>query len=394
MVTETVGAMNDPWEVALKVHELNEVGSQEYRSSKLLQETLRNNGFEVTDKYLGIPTAFRAEKTVGNGTPTIAFLAEYDALLGIGHACGHNLIASAAVFSAIRASKIVKNGKIVVLGTPDEEGTGEFSGSKILMVERGAFKDIDLVLGSHPGTEWNVGKNALAVQDIEVTYKGVGSHASGSPEKGRSALDAAILTYTAVNMLRQHVRRDANVVIHGVIREGGAASNVTPEKAVLVYGIRSSDLEYHKELMERFMKIVEGCCIATGTSYQTRLIGPLFSTRKINVPLANFVRNKLTEKGISVPSVEESMQKPAGGSTDFANVSQVVPAIELAFKIAPEGTPWHSHASMEAAVKEPAREALGMVIDVLSATALEFTRNPEFRKEIRNDFIRKGGKSA
>src|SRR5579875_329541 len=386
MVTETVGAMNDPWEVALKVHELNEVGSQEYRSSKLLQETLRNNGFEVTDKYLGIPTAFRAEKTVGNGTPTIAFLAEYDALLGIGHACGHNLIASAAVFSAIRASKIVKNGKIVVLGTPDEEGTGEFSGSKILMVERGAFKDIDLVLGSHPGTEWNVGKDALAVQDIEVTYKGVASHASGSPEKGRSALDAAILTYTAVNMLRQHVRRDANVVIHGVIREGGKASNVTPDRAVLVYGLRSSDVDYLKQLIMRFRLIVQGCALAMNAAYSIKNIGPMYSTTKFNYPLIEYAQSVLKELGVVPKDYKETTTSIPRGSTDFANVSQLLPALEITCKIAPEGTPWHSEASARAAASQEAREALETVSEALARVAIRLVNDADFAKKVREDF--------
>ena len=187
MASQAVEQQFDPWTVALKIHELAEVGSSEFKSAELLKQVLKSVGFSVVDGYQGIPTSFWAEKTVGKGGPAIAFLAEYDALLGIGHACGHNLIASAAVFSAIEASKKIRDGRIVVIGTPDEEGTGQYSGSKIIIANKGGFKGIDLVLGSHPSAEWSVGKNSLAVQDVEVVFHGTAAHASASPEKGKRA---------------------------------------------------------------------------------------------------------------------------------------------------------------------------------------------------------------
>ncbi len=374
------------WDVALKIHELNEVGSQEFESSRYLINILKSRGFRVKEGFAGIPTAFFGEKVVGNGGVTIAFLAEYDALPGIGHACGHNLIAASALFSAIRATDKIKNGKIVVIGTPDEEGTGEYSGSKILMANKGIFDNIDLVLGSHPGDSWDVGRQSLAVQDFEVTFSGIASHEAADPDRGRSALDAAILTYTGVNMMRQHVRRDLNVVIHGIIKEGGTASNVTPEKAVLVYGIRSSSVKYHGDLVQRFRKIVEGCANATETTYKIKEIGPLFATTKINPTLSNFIRDKLLDKGIQCPALEDTFSKQPGGSTDFANVSQVKPALEVDFQIADEGTPWHSHVSLEAAKSSRARKILDIVIDVLSDTALKYTEDPEFRESIKRDF--------
>lgn len=374
------------WDVALKIHELSEFGSQEFESARFLKEVLRSRGFKITDSYSGIPTAFRAEKVIGNGTPSVAFLAEYDALPGIGHACGHNLIAASAVFSAIKSAEKVKNGKIIVIGTPDEEGSGEFSGSKILMANAGVFKDIDLVLGSHPGDSWDVGRQSLAVQDFEITFGGKASHEAADPDRGRSALDAAILTYTAVNMMRQHVRRDANVVIHGIIKEGGTASNVTPEKAVLTYGFRSSDVKYHAELVSRFKKILEGCTNATETTYELKEIGPLFSTTKINPALSNFIRDRLLEKGVNCPPLEETFSKQPGGSTDFANVSQVKPALEVDFQIADEGTPWHSHQSLEAAKTPRAKEALDIVTEVLSDTAKAFSEDAELREKIKRDF--------
>ncbi len=374
------------WSLALKIHELSEVGSSEFKSSELIENVLEENGFSVQRGYMGIPTSFRAEIKVGKGGITVAFLAEYDALLGIGHACGHNLIAAANVFAAIDASRKIKDGKIVVIGTPDEEGTGDYSGSKILLADKGAFRDIDLVLGAHPGSEWNVASQALAVQDVEVTFRGRSSHEAANPDQGRSALDAAILTYTAVNMMRQHVRRDANVVMHGVIREGGGASNVTPERSVLVFGIRSSDLNYHAVLMSRFETIVKGCCIATETEYIMKRIGPLFSTVKVNRTLSNFLREIIVRKGVDVPAVEETLKRLPGGSTDFANVTQVVPALELHFQIAPSGTPWHSKQSLEAARSPEAKKPLATVIEVLSEAAQIYMKDPDLRKKIRNEF--------
>ncbi|MCW6168496.1 MAG: amidohydrolase [Thermoplasmatales archaeon] len=377
------------WDVARQIFELSEIGSQEVKSSKLLEDVLEANGFNVQRGYMDIPTSFRAEMIKGKGEFNIAFLAEYDALPGIGHACGHNLIAAANVFAAIEASKKITNGKIIVLGTPDEEGSGKYSGSKILLANKGAFNDIDLVLGAHPGDRWDVGDIALAVQDLEVVFKGVAAHEAASPEKGKSALDGAILTYTAVNMLRQHVKRDKNVVIHGIIKEGGQASNVTPEKASLVYGIRSSDVEYEKELINKFKNIVYGCSIATETTYEIKEIGPLFLPTKINPALSNFIRDKLLEKGVSCQPLEQSLKEMPSGSTDFANVSQLVPALELGFKIADAGTPWHSRASLAAAGSESAKEPLNIVISVLSQTAYDYTVDKELRKRIDEDFKRK-----
>jgi len=377
------------WDVARQIFELSEIGSQEIKSSKLLEDVLEANGFNVQRGYMDIPTSFRAEMVKGKGEFSIAFLAEYDALPGIGHACGHNLIAAANVFAAIEASKKITNGKIIVLGTPDEEGSGKYSGSKILLANKGAFNGIDLVLGAHPGDRWDVGDIALAVQDLEVVFKGVAAHEAASPEKGKSALDGAILTYTAVNMLRQHVKRDKNVVIHGIIKEGGQASNVTPEKASLVYGIRSSDVEYEKELINKFKNIVYGCSIATETTYEIKEIGPLFLPTKINPTLSNFIRDKLLERGVSCQPLEQSLKEIPSGSTDFANVSQLVPALELGFKIAEAGTPWHSRASLAAAGSESAKKPLNIVISVLSQTAYDYTVDKELRKMIDEDFKRK-----
>jgi Metal-dependent amidase/aminoacylase/carboxypeptidase len=226
--------LSDPWSLAREIFDLSETGSSEFKSSALICDIMEKHGFTVGRNYRNMPTAFRAEKIKGKGSHRIAFLAEYDALMGIGHACGHNLIAAANVFAAIRTAEKADDGIIVLIGTPDEEGTGEYAGSKAIFANDGVFSDVELVLGAHPGSGWGIAENALAVQDLEITFRGYSSHEAASPEKGKSALDAAVLTYTAINMFRQHLRRDASALIHGVIREGGEASNVTPDRAVMV----------------------------------------------------------------------------------------------------------------------------------------------------------------
>jgi Metal-dependent amidase/aminoacylase/carboxypeptidase len=159
-----------------------------------------------------------------------------------------------------------------------------------------------------------------------------------------------------------------------------------PERSVLVFGIRSSDLNYHAVLMSRFETIVKGCCIATETEYIMKRIGPLFSTVKVNRTLSNFLREIIVRKGVDVPAVEETLKRLPGGSTDFANVTQVVPALELHFQIAPSGTPWHSKQSLEAARSPEAKKPLATVIEVLSEAAQIYMKDPDLRKKIRNEF--------
>jgi amidohydrolase len=382
-------SVDDAWKVALKIHGLAELGSREHESAGLLEDTLEANGFRVERGYAGIPTAFRAEKQLSEKGPTVSFLAEYDALPRVGHACGHNIIGAAAVYAAIKTSAKASRGKVVVLGTPDEEGSGEWAGSKILMVEKGCFSDIDFALMTHPADSWSLGSPSLAVQDLEVVFGGTAAHEAASPERGVSALDAAILTYTAVNMLRQHVRRDANVVIHGVIREGGTATNVTPDRAVLAYGIRSSDVEYLKELIMKFRLIVQGCSSATNASYTIRPIGPMFSSTKFNFELMKYADQVLRELGVEPKPFSETTVSVPRGSTDFANVSQVVPSLEISSKIAPEGTAWHSDASAKAAISDEAKKALELVSEALSRVAIKILSDDKFAENVRKEFKEK-----
>jgi len=210
-------------DIARYLYENPELGSEEYKAFEKLTGVLEDHGFEVEKGIYGMPTAFKASYKGGAEEPRVAVLAEYDALPGVGHGCGHNLIAASAVGAGIAASRAVSGlaGEVLVVGTPAEEGRGPSAGSKVIMADHGFFDDVAGVIMLHPGSRWGVGGQALGIHQVEMVFKGQTSHAAASPEKGRNALNAATLTYVATHMLRQEARRDANLVIHGIIPEGG-----------------------------------------------------------------------------------------------------------------------------------------------------------------------------
>ncbi|MCK4438466.1 M20 family metallopeptidase, partial [Candidatus Bathyarchaeota archaeon] len=257
-------------DIARYLYENPELGSEEYKAFEKLTGVLEDHGFEVEKGIYGMPTAFKASFKGGAEGPRVAVLAEYDALPGVGHGCGHNLIAASAVGAGIAASKAVSGlaGEVLVVGTPAEEGHGPSAGSKVIMADHGFFDDVAGVIMLHPGSRWGVGGQALGIHQIEMVFKGQTSHAAASPEKGRNALNAATLTYVATHMLRQEARRDANLVIHGIIPEGGLASNIIPDRAVCQFGVRSSDKKYLEEMVEKVARCAEGAAHAMGVEVE------------------------------------------------------------------------------------------------------------------------------
>lgn len=300
-------------------------------------------------------------------------MAEYDALPNIGHGCGHNMIAAAAVGSAVAVSKLLDQikGTVMVIGTPDEEARGKYAGSKIHLARAGVFRGIDAVLMMHGAVRYSVGGPALAVRDLLIEFKGKTSHAAASPEKGVNALDAAILTYVAVNTLRQHVRRDANVVIHGIIAEGGRASNVIPDRALLKYGVRSSDTSYVQELVEKIKDCARGAAVATGAKVFFGSNMPMYQGIKHNIVLENLVARNLRKLGIRIQDPAEMRRQMPRASTDFGNVTQIVPAVSLSTKICPANTPGHSTAFRDATKTMLGRKGLLTASKAMVMSAVE-----------------------
>src|SRR6185312_3286319 len=244
------------------IHDNPETVFEEYKSAELLTNELEEQGFEVQRGVAGLDTAFIA--TYGSGEPVVALLAEYDALPKIGHACGHNLIATWGVGAGIALRRALPDlkGTIKVIGTPAEEG----GGGKVTMAAAGVFNGLDAAIMMHPANVTYIDRGSLAVTPYEIEFFGKSAHASGAPENGINALDALLQVFFSVNALRQAFRPHTR--IHGVITHGGDAANVIPDYTAGSFLVRANDQKYLEELKQRFVDIVNGAALATGTRVQ------------------------------------------------------------------------------------------------------------------------------
>lgn len=245
------------WAMSDHLYENPELGDEEFKSMALLTDFLKENDFHVETNIVNRPTAFKATYQSTKPGPTIAYLAEYDALPGIGHGCGHNLIGTMSVGAGIALSKLVSEigGTVVVLGTPAEETNG----AKVPMSVEGTFNDIDVAMILHPGDQSYESGDSLAMDAIQFAYTGKPSHAAASPEEGINALDGVIQLFNGINALREHVTTD--VRIHGVIPEGGQAANVVPERAVAQFYIRAKERTYLNEVVAKVKNIANGAAL-------------------------------------------------------------------------------------------------------------------------------------
>ncbi len=373
---------NEIIEISKKIYNFAELGSEEHKSSKLLNESLRKHGFKVEQPYMNMDTAFRAD--FGSERPRIGFLAEYDALPN-GHSCGHNLIAAWAYGSAILLSKIIKNGSIAVFGTPAEEGRGRYAGSKAIMAENGAFKDVDFVIGMHPDDKWRVGGKALADVTIEIIVKGKASHMAADPDKGLNALDGAVLIYQGINNLRSRIKIDKNAVIGMIIKEGGTASNVVPERAVMEVDLRSSSGEYLKTLLENVKNLAKGICSGYGLKCEINTITPFYENYVSNKVIDKLLLEELNNLGIKAENYDNVVSS-GFGSTDEANVSKVVPTGHIDIKVGYEGIPAHTEDFRKAVDPEVAKDSLMKGIIAAVKTAKNVLEDKELLKKIRKDF--------
>ncbi|MGC8584499.1 MAG: amidohydrolase [Thermoplasmata archaeon] len=368
-------------EVSKSIYEFSEIGSREYKSSNLLVQKLKDYGFSVIKPYMNMETAFRAE--YGNGQYSVGILAEYDALPN-GHSCGHNLIGAWAFGVAINLSKKLKDAKIVVFGTPSEEGIGEYAGSKVIMVEKGAFNDIDFVIGMHPEDSWNLGAVTLADVTSKVTFYGKSSHMADSPEKGINALDAAVSSYVSINMFRDSVNIKNHLVIGMIFRECGVATNIVPEKAVMEIDMRSTSGEFLKD----FEKKVENLVVSISKGFLTRAvyerITPFYDNYVNSITINDYLENELKKLNITPRRIDLENIIPSG-STDEANVSRVVPTGHIDIKIGYPGIPGHSDDFREASNPDKAYESLMVGIYSSYNAILNIFRDNAIKK-IKEEF--------
>jgi amidohydrolase len=371
-VADGVGALEARLrDVSRYVFSHPEVKFEETLASRRLAEELEKDGFRVEVGAAGLPTALRAEHAAASDGPTIALIAEYDALPDLGHACGHNLIAAAALGAtlALGGIKAELPGRLVFLGTPAEEG----GGGKVLMIEAGLFRGVDVAMMFHPAPFTTVGLGSLAITEVRVEFRGVAAHASAWPEKGVNALDAVIQTYNGLNALRQHIRDSAR--IHGIITHGGVKPNIVPDYAAAEFYVRAADTPYRDELLAKLRRCAEGAALATGATLTFSTISVPYKAMNSNAPLdAAFAR--------SLERLGWPLDAPRGGSfplgsTDMGDVSQVVPSIHPYLAICDEGVAGHSAPFAEASCSERGQQAMLAAAKAMAMTAVDAFLSPD-----------------
>lgn len=375
-------------EISRKIYGFAELGSEEFKSSSLLCESLESHGFRVERNYMGMKTAFRAE--YGNGGPTIGLLAEYDALPN-GHSCGHNLISAWAYGVSVALSKTIEKGRIVLFGTPSEEGLGEYAGSKVIMADRGAFGDVDFVLGMHPDEQWTSGTKALSDIIVKLTFHGKSAHAADSPQSGVNALDAAVSTYCAVNNLRSWAKNDKHVVIGMIFGESGRATNVVPDLAELEIDVRSTSGEFLAQLVDKIRNLAKGISEGYGAKLEFVETTPLYQDYLPNETIDGILSEELEKLSVRAKNMDKSPDI-ASGSTDEANVSKVVPTGHIDVKIGKAGTPGHSDEFREAANPDLARENLMISIKASVDAGLRILGSPSMIKAAKKELAGRKGK--
>jgi amidohydrolase len=364
-------------DLSLRIHANPETGFQERQASAWLADWLEKRGFRLQRGICDMPTAFRAE--LGEGTPRVALLAEYDALPGIGHGCGHNVIAASSVGAAAAAASAAQaaGGSIVVIGTPAEE----VYGGKALMAGHGAFEGLDAAMLSHPGSRNAAHASALACAELEVEYFGKEAHAAARPEAGVNALDALLIAFNAIAALRQHIRSSAR--IHGIITEGGQAPNIVPGHTAGNFLVRARDEEYLEELKGRVVACFQAGARATGARLEYSWRKAQYAAMRTNGPLAEAYRRNLTSVG---REVKDDMSKRSMGSTDMGNVSALVPAIHPTIAIAPKEVGAHSPEFARCAASEDGHRGLIDAAKALAMTAVEVLADADLRRQMREAF--------
>ena len=359
------------------IHAHPEIGHQEVEASSRLSGMLSQAGIPVEMGTAGMATAFKAELNGSHGgRPRVAILAEYDALPGLGHGCGHNLIGTSAIGAGLALREVLPelDGSVWLLGTPAEESAAPNAGGKVHMVKGGVFDEVDAAIMFHPATETTItGDRSLAARGFEFYFRGKAAHAAGMPEEGINALDAVVQMYNAVSMLRQQVRSD--VRIHGIILSGGAAANIIPDYAAIRYRTRADDADYLAEVVQRVVVCAEGAAKATGCQLEWKEYMPGYENTLPNGVVMELMLNNLRSLGLDVAT---ERKRKGRGSTDFGNVSRRVPGVEARIAITEDwDVPGHSIEFREAASSDRGRQAMLYAAKGLAMTAIDLLADPE-----------------
>ena len=370
-------------QAALAIHAHPEVSDHEFFAKDTLTSLLEQEGFEIEDGAAGHRTGFAAWYKAEKPGPTIAFLAEYDALEGIGHGCGHNLFGAASSLAAASLKTVIDEigGEVRVYGTPGEEG-GQNGSAKGSFVREGYFEDVDAALCVHPGSgpENGLSCRNLACAPVKIEFWGKSAHAAGCPEKGINALDAQIQVYNSISVLRQQL--PAGVRIHGIIDDGGLAPNVIPDYTRSRYYIRAENRYVLNEVMNKVEKIVEGAALCTGCRGSMELYQNLVENMIVTRSLDEVFARNLEKLG---HSVAEPFEGVAPGSSDVGNVSQVIPTIQPHISVCDERIAGHSVEMVRACATTRSLEFVPLAAKALATSAADLIVDPELLARIKED---------
>ncbi len=377
------------WDSSLSIHAQPELGYCEQHAVSVLCELLAAAGIEPERGTAGLATAFRAMLPGASPSPTIALLAEYDALPVVGHGCGHNLIGTAAVGAAIGLSAVAGQlpGSVLVLGCPAEESAVDGSGGKIRLLKLGAFEGLDAALMVHPGTIDIVSNDgSLASCGMEFVFSGRSAHAAVMPHQGINALEAVLLTFASINALRQHLL--PSVRIHGIITEGGTSANVIPERAACRFRVRAEEREYLEEVMEKVRACGEAGARATGSQLEVHILSEVYEELLPSEALAGVVRANMAATG---RALLDHLPGNSKASTDLGNVSHVIPAISATLKIAEDNTAFHSPGFAAASASPTGRTMLLDAARVLAWSTIDLLVDPGKLEAAKSEFQERKG---
>jgi len=380
IIAKTVAQSSDTLKrLALDIHATPELGYAEHKAVAWQTKLLKRWGFQVRQPYVRLDTAYRAVK--GRGKPVVCFMAEYDALPEIGHACGHNLICTAALGAgralAAALAQEKRPGTVVVLGTPAEEG----GGGKVQMIARGALKGIDMAIMAHPSVRTQPWIGSTAIRSYHVSFAGQAAHAAGSPHEGRNALDAVRLLFSGVDAWRQQLRESGRV--HGIITGGGAAPNIIPDSAACYFFVRSPDDAVLDDMVRRFKAIAGGAALMTDTEVTIRAADGGYKAPWINGPL----NDAWVEATNALKLNCQTDVEPGRGSTDFSDVSQVVPGAHEYFAITrKDELPSHSPQFATAAASAYGLKQMLAAAEALANVGYRFATDDAFRRDVRQAY--------
>ncbi|KLU67529.1 p-aminobenzoyl-glutamate hydrolase subunit B [Desulfosporosinus acididurans] len=367
----------DVWEIARQIGEHPELGYKEYFASEVLSNFLKKHKFEVKRGVAGVETAFLACFKSNIPGPKIAFLAEYDALPGVGHGCGHNLIGAASAGAAVILSKSLEvPGEIIVVGSPAEET----SGAKVTLVEEGIFNGVDAAIMFHPGSQNVPVIFSLALDALEFTFHGRAAHAVAASNFGINALDAVINFFVGINSLKKQISQDMK--INGVITEGGTVPNIIPDRAVARFYLRARKRKELDELREQVIRCAEGAAAMVSAKMTWQKFEFSYDEMLTNLTLADCFTKNLRELGIRhIASPQTAM-----GSVDMGNVSRAVPAIHPYLALGSGTEIPHTKEFAKAALSSEGEKLVMLAMQILAFTGSDVLRDKKLLQQIKKEF--------